>query len=47
MMKVFIKTLKAKKNKSEADEEMIRMISGSYDISDRKHIEPILECLRN
>ncbi len=47
MMKVFIKTLKAKKNKSEADEEMIRIISGSYDISDRKHIEPILECLRN
>ena len=46
-MKVFIKTLKAKKDKSEADEEMIRMISGSYDISDRRHIEPILECLRN
>lgn len=46
MMKMFIKTLKAKKNKTEAEQEMIKMISGSYDISDRKYIEPILECLR-
>lgn len=47
MMKLFIKALKAKRDKSEADAEMIRMISGSYDISDRRHIEPILECLRS
>jgi len=47
MMKMFIKTLKAKKDKTENDEEMIRMISSSYDISDKKYIEPILECLRN
>lgn len=45
MMKMFIKALKARKNKTEADEEMIRMISSSYDISDKKYIEPILECL--
>lgn len=45
MMKLFIKTLKAKKDKTEADDEMIKMISSSYDISDRKYIEPILECL--
>ena len=46
MMKMFIKTLKAKKNKTEADEEMIKMISSSYDISGKKYIEPILECLK-
>lgn len=48
MMKIFIKTLKAKKNKTEEEEEvMIKMISSSYDISDKKYIEPILECLKN
>ena len=45
MMKMFIKALKAKKDKTEMEEEMIKMISSSYDISDRKYIEPILECL--
>ncbi len=45
MMKMFIKSLKAKKDKTEEDEEMIKMISASYDISDRKYIEPILKCL--
>jgi len=46
MMKMFIKTLKAKKDKTEAEREMIKMISASYDISDRKYIEPILKCLK-
>lgn len=46
MMKIFIKTLKAKKDKTEADKEMIKMISTSYDISDKKYIEPILKCLK-
>lgn len=46
MMKMFIKMLKAKKNKTVADQEQIKMISSSYDISDRKYIEPILECLK-
>lgn len=45
MMKMFIKALKAKKDKTEEDEVMIKMISSSYDISDIKYIEPILECL--
>lgn len=45
MMKMFVKACKAKKNKTQADQEMIRMISGSYDISDQKYIEPILKCL--
>jgi len=46
MMKIFIKTLQAKKDKTQADEKMIKMISSSYDISDKKYIEPILECLK-
>lgn len=46
MMKIFIKTLKAKKNKTEAEEEMIKMISSSYDISDKKFIEPIVSLVR-
>ncbi len=45
MMKLFIKTLKAKKDKTEAEQVMINMISTSYDISDKKYIDPILECL--
>ena len=45
MMKMFIKMLKAKKDKTEDDEVMIKMISSSYDISDIKYIEPILACL--
>lgn len=45
MMKMLIKTLKAKKNKTKDEEEMIRMISSSYDISDKKYVEPILKCL--
>ncbi len=45
MMKMFIKALKAKKDKTEEEEIMIKMISSSYDISDKKYIEPILDCL--
>lgn len=45
MMKMFLKTLKAKKDKTPAEEEMIQMISASYDISDQKYIKPILHCL--
>ncbi|MDE7404178.1 MAG: flavodoxin domain-containing protein [Lachnospiraceae bacterium] len=46
MMKMFIKTLKAKKDKTEEEVEMIKKISTSYDISDKKYIEPILKCLK-
>ena len=45
MMKLFIKTLKARKNQTEAEREMVKMISSSYDISDKKYIEPILSRL--
>lgn len=47
MMKMFVKMLKAKKNKTEVEQEMVKMISASYDISDKKYIEPILECLKS
>ncbi len=47
MMKMFIKSLKAKKNKTQEEEVMIKMISSSYDISDKKYIEPILACLKS
>ena len=42
MMKMFLTMLKSNKNKTQKDEEMIKMISSSYDISDKKYIEPIL-----
>lgn len=45
MMKLFIKTLKAKKAPTPQEQEMIRMLSSSYDISDKKYIKPILQCL--
>lgn len=47
MMKLFLKALKAKKNPTEAEKEMVKMISASYDLSDPKYIEPILECLNH
>lgn len=45
MMKFFIKMLKAKKDKTKDDEIKISMLSSSYDISDKKYIVPILNCL--
>lgn len=46
MMKMFVKTLKAKKDKTEEEQIMVKMISSSYDISDKKYIEPILQYLK-
>lgn len=45
-MKLFVKMLEANKNKTEQDEMMIKMISSSYDISDKKYLEPLLNFLR-
>ncbi len=45
MMKMFIRTLQARVNKTEEEEQMIKMISSSYDISDKKYIQPVVECL--
>ena len=41
-MKLFVSALKAKKDKTEKEQMMADMISKSYDISDRKYIEPIV-----
>lgn len=46
MMKMFLRALKAKKDKTEEEKKMVEMISRSYDISDRKYIEPILQWAR-
>ena len=43
MMKMFQKMGGVKQDKTEADMEMLKMISHSYDISDRKYIEPIIK----
>lgn len=47
MMKMFVKTLKSKKVKTEAEQKQIEMMSSSYDISDKKYIEPILNRLNS
>lgn len=46
MMKMFVKMIKAKKDKSAIEEEMARVMSSSYDIADKKYTESILKCLR-
>lgn len=45
MMKMFQKMVDAKKDKTEDDIEMLKMISHSYDISDKKYIEPIIKLI--
>lgn len=45
MMKLFIGMLKARKNRTDADRAMVNIISSSYDISDKRYIEPILQYL--
>lgn len=46
VMKMFVKMLKAKKDKTEEEQVMAKMISSSYDISDKKYIEPIFQYLK-
>ena len=46
MMKMFTTMLANKKDASEAEKNMAKMISHSYDISDKKYIEPILAELK-
>ena len=42
-MKMLISILNKKKDPTEKDKAMVEMISHSYDISDEKYIEPIVE----
>ena len=44
-MKMFVSTLKKKKDQTEDEKIMAEMIATSYDISDAKYIEPIVEYL--
>ena len=46
MMKMFVKMMKAKKDQTEAEQIMVKMLSSSYDISDKKYIDPILQYLK-
>lgn len=45
-MKMLAKSLMTKKDAAEKDKQMAQMISHSYDISDKKYIEPILAELK-
>ena len=42
MLKMFAKAIASKKDASESDKKTAEMISHSYDISDKKYIEPIV-----
>lgn len=44
-MKAFASMLAKNKNPSESEQKMAEMISQSYDISDEKYVEPIVEYL--
>lgn len=41
MMKMFVKMMQKKKDKTEKEETMAEILGKSYDISDKKYIEPI------
>lgn len=45
-MKMFVKMLKSKKDKTEQDEIAVEMLSKSFDISNEKYIQPILNSLK-
>ena len=45
-MKMFVKGISQKKDATEAEKNMAEMISHSYDISDKKYIEPIVSELK-
>ena len=45
-MKMFVKILSLKKNPTPADLEQVEMVSHSYNISDKKYIEPIITELK-
>lgn len=45
-MKLFVKMLKSQKNKTPADEAKIKMISSSFDATDKKFIEPIIDFIK-
>ena len=44
-IKMLLKILSCKKDPTEADKQTLAMLSKSYDISDKKYIEPIIAAL--
>ncbi len=46
MMRIFAKMLTGKKDKTDAEKGMLEYIAASYDLSDRKYVEPILSSLQ-
>ena len=42
---MLLKILSCKKDPTEADKQTLAMLSKSYDISDKKYIEPIIAAL--
>ena len=46
-MKLFVSSLKKKKNQTEEEKIMAEMIATSYDISDKKYLAPIVEYLES
>lgn len=47
MMKAFSQMVANKKDKTADEEEMARIISHSFDISDRSYLEPMIQCLQS
>jgi hypothetical protein len=47
VLKMFVGALKKKKDATEDEKRMAEMISSSYDISDIKYIEPIVEYIES
>lgn len=43
LLKMLKKSLDGKKDKTPQEEEMAQMIGGSYDISDRKYAQPVID----
>ena len=46
MMKMFVKMNSKRKDLREIDKEALKMMSHSYDISDKKYLEPIVDYLK-
>lgn len=47
LLRAFAAAMRSKRDKSEAERVMAEMLSSSYDISDRRYLEPILQYLES
>ncbi len=46
MMKIFVRALKSKKEKTQTDSDMINAVSKSYDLSSKDSIKPLVEYVK-